>query len=472
MATGDDDGTVKLWKLDGDEKPTILNTGKLQDERFWCYFGDQAFSSDSKFLATSGPFGDVLIWNIHERKVAYRLKDHTASALCVAFSPDGKLLASGSQDTMVKLWDIESRLLLGTREHGGPVTSVAFSSDGKTLASGSEDNTIKLWDVVSLELNATLTGHSNTVSSVAFSPDSMMLASVSRDGMVKLWSLQTHETMATLRGHSSAIVDVAFSLDGKVLASSGLDGKLKLWDLPAAMRQDSLEGQRVAFSTQDDGASPQETLMVWHSRGLLRIYDAANVQRTIQEFAHPDGCVTRSPDGKCLAMGGRDGSVQVQCIGTGETSVLPERHDGSVRHVVYAPNGKTLASVGDDSLMLWDLVTPRRLARLEVDRWAVPVFSPDSKSLATACHDQPTVYTLTLWDLTGKQLATFDQQDFPYFSLAFSADGKMLSCGRQSRHQDLERPISTTTAGAAQRSHRHRLLACVFARQYQVRLVQ
>jgi WD40 repeat protein len=165
----------------------------------------------------------------------------------VAFSPDGKQVASGSNDKTVRLWDAVTGTALQTLEgHSSWVSSVAFSPDGKQVASGSTDKTVRLWDAVTGTALQTLEGHSSWVRSVAFSPDGKQVASGSADETVWLWDAVTGTALQTLEGHSSSVSSVAFSQDSKV--EQGLfvsndwvvEGKEKILWLPPEYRATSM----------------------------------------------------------------------------------------------------------------------------------------------------------------------------------------------------------------------------------------
>jgi predicted NACHT family NTPase len=159
------------------------------------------------------------------------LEGHSGSVRSVAFSSDGRLLASGSGDKTIKLWDPATGALKHTLEgHSDSVLTVAFSPDGRLLASGSDDETIKLWDPATGALKHTVEGHFDWVQSVAFSPDGRLLASGSGDKTIKLWDPATGALKHTLEGHSDWVRSVAFSPDGRLLASGSSDKTVKLWD--------------------------------------------------------------------------------------------------------------------------------------------------------------------------------------------------------------------------------------------------
>ncbi len=225
LASGALDGRVSLWDI-----ATRTNTATLEAHG---PVRSVAFSPDGALLASGSQGGRVSMWDVGTQTQVATLWG-TSDVNSVAFSPpDGALLASagGFGDKTVKLWDVETRDLIGTLEgHEREVGGVTFSPDGKTLASGSWDGTVKLWDVATRTPVATLQDV-NTVRSVVFSPDGALLASGSLGGTVSLWDVPTKRRTATLEGHRDQVHSVAFSGDGATLASGARDGTMLLWDM-------------------------------------------------------------------------------------------------------------------------------------------------------------------------------------------------------------------------------------------------
>ena len=297
------------------------------------------------------------------------LEGHTYGEInSVAFSPDETILASGSYDNTVRLWDVATRTNIATLEgHTYGISSVAFSPDGTTLASGSWDGgngTVKLWDVATRTNIATLEGHREWVESIAFSPDGQTLASGSGDNTVKLWDVATWTNIATLTGHENTVYSVAFSPDGQTLASGSSDRTVNLWDVATQREITTLTGHRntvysVAFSP--DGSTLASGAVSWEA---VRLWDVATRTNIAILAEHTDWVysVAFSPDGSILASGSDDQTIRLWNVETGRNVATFFQYTGEVNSVAFSPDGSTLASAdGDGSILLWDMsqyVTP------------------------------------------------------------------------------------------------------------------
>ncbi len=189
-----------------------------------------AFSPNSPLLASGSTDDTIQLWDLNTNTLQATLEGHTGDVLDVVFSPDGSLLASGGADGTLRLWDTHTGTLQATLEgHTGDVLDVVFSPDGSLLVSGGADGTLRLWDPVTETLTSTLEAHMDSVLSVAFSPDGLLLASGSADGLAGLWDTHTGTLQATL-GHESPVLSLAFSPDSDLLATGSTDEVVRLWD--------------------------------------------------------------------------------------------------------------------------------------------------------------------------------------------------------------------------------------------------
>ncbi|MDY6937077.1 MAG: AAA family ATPase [Cyanobacteriota bacterium] len=409
----------------------------LSKSRFTDTFGcilSVAFSPDGKFLATSDTKFEVELWRISDGQCVQTFQGHRDWVRSVAFSPDGQILASGSSDHSIRLWDIRSgECLHQFQGHTNGVRSVTFTSDGQILASGSSDHSIRLWDIRSGECLYQFQGHTNGVRSVTFDPDGQTLASGSDDYSIRLWNFDTGECLHQFQGHTNMVWSVAFSLDGQTLASGSEDQTVRLWNVRTGQCIHQFQGhinvvRSVAFSP--DG----QTLASGSEDQTVRLWNVRTGQCIHQFQGHTNGfrSVALSPDSQSVISSSDDYSIRLWNFDTGKCLKLFQGHTNWIRSVVFSPNGQTLASGSNDrSICLWDVYTGQclKLFRGHTNGIRSVAFSPDGYILASASSDR----SIRLWNVrTGQCLHQFQIHKYHKYgawSVVFSPDGETLGSG-------------------------------------------
>ncbi len=334
------------------------------------------------------------------------LSGHTHAIFSVLFSPNGKVVASGSDDNTMRLWDVAAGKTLSTLSYASSIVSMAFSPDGTTIASGLDDGNVLLSDVATGKPITTLQGHTDDVRSVAFSPDGSTLASGSYDNTVKLWNIFSGKTISTLVGHTKGVTSVLFAPDGKVLASRSWDNTVRLWDTVAGTRLATLPHPNtvssVSFSA--DGS----TLASGSSDGNVRLWVVATGEHihTLEGHSGAVSSVLFSPDGTTLASGSYDNTVRIWRVETGKAVALLTGHTQGVSSVLFSPDGTILASASrDNTVKLWDVATGANLATLRHAHFAPSMsFSPDGRLLATSDNKTVELWDLSTWSLPRAQI--------------------------------------------------------------------
>ena len=353
---------------------------------------------------------------------------HTDAVNSVAYSPDGRTVLSGSDDSTLKLWDVASGREIRTFSgNTAAVTAVAFSPDGQTVLSNSRDRTLKLWDVATGQEIRTFPGGTNGVSSVAYSPDGRMALSDSEDSTLKLWDVATGQEIRTFSGNTAAVIAVAFSPDGRTALSGSEDGTLELWDVTSGREIRTFSGQRdqvtsVAFSP--DG----RTALSGAADGALELWDVTSGQE-IRTFAGKTAAVTSvafSPDGQMVLSSLDDNTLKLWDVASGRGVRIFSGHSNIANSVAFSPDGRTVLSGSRDwTLRLWDVSTGKEIRTFAgyTNSVSSVAFSPDGRTVLSGYWDGK----LKLWDMaTGEQIRSISLETSTVTSVAFSPDGRML----------------------------------------------
>jgi WD40 repeat protein len=410
-----------------------------------------SFSPNGKILATASEDHTVRLWSIDGHELQ-QLSAQNQALRSVRFSPDGQRLAAISSNNTVKLWSVSSRELLTLPGQVGEdnfMSDLCFSSNAQVIVAAGANNTVKLWSIDGQALK-TLSGHQHPVWSLSCSPDGQIIVTADRGGTVKLWRMDGQE-LKSFRASPQSIFGVSFSPDGQSIVTAGGDKQVNLWNLEGQVirtigkhdnavmgAQFSPDGQMIASVSAD------KTTKLWSLAG-----------RNLKTFkGHHNGIfdLSFSPDGQSLATAGGDHTVRLWSL-SNQTHQTLIGHTDSLWSVSISPDGSLIATAGDDqTIRLWNRqgrsLTTIRAKSGEWSRiWSLS-FSPDGKAIVAASSD----HTLKLWSLNGHLLGTLNGHSDQVTDVSFSSNGQRLASasfdGTIRLWQINGQPLKTLTANA------------------------
>lgn len=385
-----------------------------------------SFSPNGKYIATASEDGTARLWN-QEGNLEVELIGHQGKVRSVSFSPNGQYIATASEDSTAILWDLSGNSITQFIGHQAWVGSVSFSPNGQYIATASEDGTAKLWNL-SGNLIAEFIGHRGWVLSVSFSPNGEYIATAAADSTARLWDLSGKQ-VAQFLGHQGWVWHVTFSADGEYLATAAADSKARLWNLSGKQLAElkGHQGAVVSVSFSPDG----KRLATASADGTARLWELFKKQQMVFK-GHTNWVlnVSFSPHGKYIATSSYDGTARLWDLAGNSIAEL-KGHQGWVASVNFSPDGRYLATSSEDgTAKLWDL-SGKEIGEFKGHHgWVVSVtFSPDGNYLATASVDG----TAKMWDLSGKEIVEFKGHRGKLASVNFSPNGEYLATAADDR---------------------------------------
>lgn len=444
LASASADKTIRLWDphTETDNERLIAILPYKDSVR------TVAFSSDNRMLAGGSDDGIIQVWDPGTGDRIYEFKEHTDSVRAVHFSRNRTELVSASLDGSALLWSLvgEGGKLHSPIQHNASVYAVKFSPDGNTFATGSADKLIRLWDTNTAKHNRTFIGHKDSVLDIDFSPDDTTLVSTSPDGTILLWDKIGARTRIKISEHTGGIKALAYTADNRIRAcGTGLDGKLRLWDAGTSselsiLREHTGLTQAVTFSkdgkTIVSGGSEDGTIFL---SNVLKVFENdkginnESLQTVLTGNAHGITAVALSPAQTTLATGGADGRIHLLDVATRRELKILKGAQGTITALTFAIDGTHLFSGEENgTIRQWNALTGKEVG---------PAYSTPLGAITALSYSLPNK-CLAAGDATGTiqffDLATKEKKAKEFFiphssiaTLIFSDDGRTLVSGSE-----------------------------------------
>jgi WD40 repeat protein/tRNA A-37 threonylcarbamoyl transferase component Bud32 len=468
VLSGSDDGTIRIWNA-ADGKPIggrwLTQTAPVRIAHF---------SPDGKRIVSAGSNRTLWLWDAERGSQVGSIQRLNADIFCMAFSPDGTLIAVGAGDAYASLWRVsdrgigfDSRLLFK-----GPVSDVCFSPDGSRLLIATHDGTARVWDVKSRKAVAPEMKHRRLIFHAEFSPDGKRVVTASYDGTGRVWDAESGRPITPSSGaisHAIAVREASFSPDGTQIATAGYNGSARVWDArsgapvtPPLYHGGSLvrarftsDGSHVLTVSSDSIARLWNVATVGRSAikvefgggvnqavfdrrgerfatacgdGTAQVWDATNGKPATPAVSHRRAVVrvAFSAGGHLLATGSLDGTARIWNAQTGEPESGPLEHNDAVIWVAFSPDDSRLATASaDGTARIWDIASGRPAAPPLKHGGAVVqvVYSPNGRWLASASKDG----TARVWDAaTGTAVTVPLRHDSEVSCVAFHPGGERI----------------------------------------------
>ena len=460
-------GHVILWDVKTGSK-ALFNLRSMHLNK------STAISQNGSIFVIGEDNGKINLWDVNQRSKRETLKGHSSlfkgkgllpsivsgafnlpqnpNIWSLTFSSNGKMLASGSLDRTVQLWDIEkSKKLVTFKGHKGGITAVAFSKDGNTLASGDEKNVIKLWDLKTKQNRATLNEHTNGVYALAFSPDGKTLASGSSDGTIRFWNPVTGRKINTFStGHIESVQAIAFSVNDSTLSSAAFNGTVDVWNLKSReeintfidAQNDSCNAVVLSSDAKLLACQGSNSILFnpsgisrrggGKSRDTIQLWDVDTSDEIFgpwQNIKATTNALSISPDNNILAANIEGKGISLWNVNVPIKLLIShfDVREPFTRSLLFSPNGKHFATYGTYvQTQIWNVVSQEKINPPLMGECSAIAFSPDSTLVAQSNHHQDIV----LWNVTptgmNKRSSIPDSKGDFHNLLLFSPDAKIL----------------------------------------------